>query len=284
MHTDHMRYTYQALQHWFRTTIGVDLHCRLCSVQCWRYCYTRWICVATDTTYTQTVTAAASASSTSEVMGKPNLRRQVQGSLLVDSIPKLQALAGLLEQPVNSLNLNTLFSTQASGWNSPAAFHSTCDNKGPTLVLVKASDGSSFGGYTSTSWTSTGAYQHDAKAFLFRFSHFAGTATGLVPQKFTQTQHGYSIHNNPQCGPTFGGGNDLMTFNTSGIQLTCHPHSYNSSGPLVSTSLPKQAYNFHLEVLQVSTTPANMTAELEEPWMGGCSWTAKVEHCAPLAL
>ena len=146
---------------------------------------------------------------------------------------------------------------------------------------MKVSDGSSFGGYTSTSWNCSDVSHRDDKAFLFRFTKFTSTASG--PEKFSLIQNKYSTFNHCNLGPTFGAGHDLVTFNTSGIQMTCSPNSYNSFGPLIGTSPPKQAHNFHLEVLQVSSTPANMTAELEEPWMAGCSWTTEVDHCAPLA-
>jgi len=37
--------------------------------------------------------------------------------------------------------------------NTPADFHRCCDNKGPTLVLIKSGE-YIFGGYTSKSWES----------------------------------------------------------------------------------------------------------------------------------
>jgi len=34
-------------------------------------------------------------------------------------------------------------------------FHSKCDDKGPTLTIVRTITGKIFGGYTDTSWSST---------------------------------------------------------------------------------------------------------------------------------
>ncbi len=68
-----------------------------------------------------------------------SLKRQVVGSHLVDSVGKLETLEQLLSVPRGSLQLTALFATQDKGWN-PAAFHSSCDNKGPTLTLVQCTD------------------------------------------------------------------------------------------------------------------------------------------------
>ena len=42
--------------------------------------------------------------------------------------------------------------------NTPADFHRCCDNKGPTLVLIKSGE-YIFGGYTLKSWESPGSMQ-----------------------------------------------------------------------------------------------------------------------------
>ena len=50
-----------------------------------------------------------------------------------------------------------LFRASTDG-NTPADFHRCCDNKGPTLVVIKSGE-YIFGGYTSKSWQSTGSMQ-----------------------------------------------------------------------------------------------------------------------------
>ncbi len=46
-------------------------------------------------------------------------------------------------------------------------FHSLCDNKGPTLSIIKTTQGHTFGGFTKTSWDSASGYKHDNSSFLF---------------------------------------------------------------------------------------------------------------------
>ncbi len=41
---------------------------------------------------------------------------------------------------------------------SAESFHQYCDNKGPTLIIIKSSEGWIFGGYTTQSWRGYGIY------------------------------------------------------------------------------------------------------------------------------
>ena len=46
-----------------------------------------------------------------------------------------------------------------------------CDNKGPTVTIVKNNYGKVFGGYTSVSWDSTTQnWKTDSASFLFSMS------------------------------------------------------------------------------------------------------------------
>ena len=48
-----------------------------------------------------------------------------------------------------------------------AKFHSLCDNKGPTLTLIKTVAGHTFGGYTRVNWDSNSNSKADYHSFLF---------------------------------------------------------------------------------------------------------------------
>ena len=39
---------------------------------------------------------------------------------------------------------------------SAKSFHEYCDNQGPTLIVIKSSEGWIFGGYTTQSWSGEG--------------------------------------------------------------------------------------------------------------------------------
>lgn len=91
--------------------------------------------------------------------------QQVTGSKLVADVETLDALAGLLNVRRDLVKLTSLFQSGKT-WNNVSEFHSRCDNKGPTIVLIRGSDGKHYGGYTSVSWISDSVYQQDPQAFL----------------------------------------------------------------------------------------------------------------------
>ena len=62
-----------------------------------------------------------------------------------------------------------LYSTAKDGV-SPVVFHQKCDNKGPTITIVKTSDGHVFGGYMPRSWVSESMYNECEDSFIFSLS------------------------------------------------------------------------------------------------------------------
>ena len=96
-----------------------------------------------------------------------NISRQVLGNSLVVSSPQVDVLAGFLNVSPQKLKLTLLFSSEASGW-TPSAFHTSCDQKGPTITLVRCGK-QYYGGYASVSWNSSNQWLADPRAFLFRF-------------------------------------------------------------------------------------------------------------------
>lgn len=205
--------------------------------------------------------------------------QQVNGSKLVTNVETLDALAGLLGVRRNSLKLTTLFNAGDSGWANVSAFHSSCDHKGPTIVLIRSSDGNSYGGYTSVSWTTDGPYREDSKAFLFRMCPEAGQGSRqrIRTEKFQVSMPTRAQYSSASQGPTFGAGQDLLTFTTSGLALSMYPHSYPTEDFLINTLVPKTQANFQLEVLQVSIVP-NGAGELKGPRLEEVTWAFEVQY------
>jgi len=114
-----------------------------------------------------------------------------------------------------------LFQTSKDG-QSPSTFHSRCDSKGPTVVIVQTKGGNVFGGYTYTSWASSGGYSGSTKAFLFR----------LRPsmKRFDQ-RNSNAIYRHSSYGPVFGSGHDLVLKDCEHV-ATCYVQSstYSTSG------------------------------------------------------
>ena len=70
---------------------------------------------------------------------------------------------------------------------SASAFHSRCDTQGPTLTLIRDTDGNVFGGYTSLDWSSPAGngrlYLKDPASFLFTVVNPHADPSALFPSK-----------------------------------------------------------------------------------------------------
>ncbi|XP_067047394.1 uncharacterized protein [Acropora muricata] len=117
-------------------------------------------------------------------------------------------------KPVVQINGQWILCWRASlhGW-AASSFHSLCDNKGPTVTIVKDTNNNIFGGYTSISWESSRQCKSDSKAFLFSLKNPTND-----PRKLPQ------IHNRIDCvvvqrpirGPSFAGLNIPRHANRNG--------------------------------------------------------------------
>jgi len=84
-----------------------------------------------------------------------------------------------------------------------SSFHSACDNKGPTIVIVQTTSGAVFGGYAGESWG--GSYRWITSSDSFMFSFFP-----MVHFAVADSYQGHALCNRPDDGPCFGVCNDLF--------------------------------------------------------------------------
>jgi hypothetical protein len=99
-------------------------------------------------------------------------------------------------------NIQLLFRKTRDGGDSKI-FHHHCDNKGPTITVIKDVDGNVFGGYTQANWDSSGRWEADPKAFIFRLEN----ANYLPAKKFNikAERNMYAILNHSTYySPQFG--------------------------------------------------------------------------------
>ncbi|XP_071161983.1 interferon-induced protein 44-like [Mytilus edulis] len=160
------------------------------------------------------------------------------------------------------------------------AFHNKCNNRGPTVTILYNTNDSVFGGYTSISWSSAGAYHVDASAFLFRLYQ----NRNWIPVKMPFNGNNYnSIYDDATYGPTFGGGHDLRTFtgtvNRSGTyyQLngtTNFGHSYTMNGETYNS-----ISNGHLQIKDIEVylvMDLGAGPSFESPWRKSPKWDEKL--------
>lgn len=84
--------------------------------------------------------------------------------LNLESWKKLKEISGK-EFKINSL----LFKASRDGFNR-SSFHKLCDQKGPTLTVIKSQHDKIFGGYVSKDWASNGEHVEDLNSFIFSLS------------------------------------------------------------------------------------------------------------------
>ncbi|KAJ5079697.1 hypothetical protein M0811_04007 [Anaeramoeba ignava] len=95
------------------------------------------------------------------------------------------------------------FSAKIDGFNSKK-WHSICDDKGKTLVIIKTKQNFIFGGFTQVGFNGNTEYINDSNAFIFSLRNDKGDR---IPAKFTYKQGG-AIYSNLNSGPTFGDGSN----------------------------------------------------------------------------
>ncbi|KAG0259769.1 hypothetical protein BG011_002380 [Mortierella polycephala] len=141
-----------------------------------------------------------------------------------------------------------------------ASFHLACDQRGPTLTVVRTDNGAVFGGFNSSSWSShpSGVYSTSRTNFLFTLkSRDCPTRENVL---FSIKGNGNAAaYNKADYGPTFGVGHDL--FLGTNCNLTCLSSStlsssYHAPGAYASTLAGSSFFRVQeYEVFLVQTTP-----------------------------
>ena len=88
----------------------------------------------------------------------------------------------LYKDLIDGKKMNLIYRGSVDGFK-PADFHRMCDDKGPTLSVVKTTGGEIVGGFTKIPWKSDGGDKQDADAFVFsvnQMQKFKATGKGLT--------------------------------------------------------------------------------------------------------
>ena len=108
-----------------------------------------------------------------------------------------------------TVTLERCHSAAESTNDQASAFHATCNNKGPTVTVIKSAQGYVFGGAIDASWNTDGSSWNAAPGyapFLFCLKCF-GVGDSPAPRQMHMTQKNNDAwYANAGYGPTFGGG------------------------------------------------------------------------------
>merc|ERR1712083_144417 len=119
--------------------------------------------------------------------------------------------------PANgSKNWTLCYSKNIHGGNA-STFHSNCDDRGHSVVLIRLSTGKKIGGYAHNGWISSNNWIGESNCFLFSLTNnFKHDSRNGVD----------NLYDGSNYGPTFGGGHDLY-INDSLNGGYCNPgHTY----------------------------------------------------------
>ena len=97
-----------------------------------------------------------------------------------------------------------MYQATRDGFNS-ASFHKQCDIHPITLIIIKASNGYIFGGYTQVNWSGDKISKTDPKSLIFSLINKENKPLVMKCKKEKS-----AIFCNPSCGPIFGTGYDIL--------------------------------------------------------------------------
>ena len=117
-----------------------------------------------------------------------------------DDINKIEAIINWIKQKTNKnqIEFQKIFDMNING-SSSKDFHNYCDNKGPTLTIIKTTKNKIFGGFTPLDWNNNGYNKYDKDNQTFIFSLDLIKKYDLIDKNKT------AIYCNSQYGPYFGG-------------------------------------------------------------------------------
>jgi hypothetical protein len=161
-------------------------------------------------------------------------------------------LMELCEFPVDQ-KWNLIYRATQDGFRAND-FHSKCDNKPNTLIIIKVTSGCVFGGYTEKDWSGTG-YKEDPNAFIFSLINLTHR-----PIKMRCTLSAHAIYCSTIHGPVFGGGYDFqiktnsnLNFDSSSNLGNRYKHPDYAYGSEESKSFLAGSHNFQTVEIEVYT-------------------------------
>ena len=132
------------------------------------------------------------------------IREPFKETSLITDLGQIQFLIKSIQESFGSdFTCRLLYRASRDGWQS-TDFHSRCDQKGPTVAIVKVDNGRLCGGYCSIGWQSSGEWQQDSTSFVFSLDSlkkYNGSQEGHSGHIFWSSTHGPYFGDNGSLGP-----------------------------------------------------------------------------------
>jgi hypothetical protein len=144
----------------------------------------------------------------SSILSEENNSTGIDAATIADVVNILaDKIEGLLGSayPADTSKWYRLYQATTDGF-SASDFHRLCDNRGSTIVLIRATSGHIFGGVAAIPWGSSGRSVSTAKSFLFGIRTHDSRSTAVTFDLKSSPTEGV-IADSLSIGPNFG--NDL---------------------------------------------------------------------------
>ena len=95
---------------------------------------------------------------------------KIDSLMINEDIKKQEAIINWIKQKINKKNIDfkKIFTMSLNG-SSCNDFHNYCDNKGPTITIIKTTNNKIFGGFTPLNWENSGGNKYDKSNQTFIF-------------------------------------------------------------------------------------------------------------------
>ena len=166
-------------------------------------------------------------------------------TIIKDDINKLNNIIGWIKEKTNKevINFESIFKMKENGYNSKD-FHKYCDDKEPTLTLVKTTKDKIFGGFTPLNWKNDKIDKIDDSNQTFIFS------LNTIKKYDLKNKKNYAIYTSE--GPYFGDCDFRLRSNMKKGESYANNNShYLSNNNLELTGGKGEHENFETEELEV---------------------------------
>jgi hypothetical protein len=159
----------------------------------------------------------------------------------------------------NNQQWQLIYRASRDGYTAKS-FHQFCDNRAPTMTVIRSQNGCIFGGFTTIPWSSSGFEQADSSAFLFTLKN----PFGIPPTKYLIRKQAvqFAVCHKPKSGPTFGsldnGGSDIFLYSPFNIRgsLIYFPQTYKDTTGKGANTFTGDVY-FQCDDIEVFTFGIN---------------------------
>ena len=171
----------------------------------------------------------------------------LNSSIIKDDINNYNLILNWIEETINKkgIKFELLFKMSQNGTTSED-FHKYCDNKGPTLTLVKTTNNKIFGGFTPLDWKNQGNNINDPSNQTFIFSLNLKKKYNMI------NKDGKGIYCSKKYGPNFGDGDFCLRENMkNGITYADKGCNFLRDNNLELIGKKGKSENFEVDELEI---------------------------------